>query len=226
MIDILIAVGIFLGVSVVCDVLLILADKYFAIKEDATVVAIRDCLPGANCGACGYSGCDGYAKALAEGKTVETNLCVPGGDGTACGIASILGLEAKDVVERVAYVSCNGTCDAAKQKYEYSGYNSCRIQNLFYSGEKLCPYACLGCGDCAAACPYGAISIEGGVAKVESTKCIGCGLCERQCPVNAILKTNYTAPGHKLPSRVIDTDKCVKCGLCMASCKFKAIEKK
>ncbi len=61
---------------------------------------------------------------------------------------------------------------------------------------------------------------------VDQDKCIGCGLCERQCPVGAIAKTDYTAPGHKLPSRVIDADKCIKCGLCLSSCKFKAIEKK
>ena len=76
--DILIPVGILFGISLVCAILLTLANKYFGVKEDETTQAIRDCLPGANCGACGYSGCDGYAKALAE-KTIEaTNLCVPG----------------------------------------------------------------------------------------------------------------------------------------------------
>ena len=61
---------------------------------------------------------------------------------------------------------------------------------------------------------------------IDQDKCIGCGKCAKNCPVDAIAKTDYVAPGHKLPSYAIDTAKCIKCGACMAGCKFGAISKK
>ena len=88
--DVLMALLVVGLVALAAGVLLALASHFFGIKEDETVKEIRALLPGANCGACGFAGCDEYAKALAEGRA-KTNLCVPGGDGTAAEIAKVVG---------------------------------------------------------------------------------------------------------------------------------------
>lgn len=61
--------------------------------------------------------------------------------------------------------------------------------------------------------------------KIVKDNCFGCGVCARKCPVGAITKTDYVAPGKKLPALEIDPNKCVKCGACIDGCKFKAIVK-
>lgn len=231
MLDILIPVLILCVIGAVCALLLVIAAKYFASEENEREAALRDCLPGANCGACGYSGCDGYAKALSEGKASATNLCVPGGDGTAKEIAKILGVEAEDVVEKVAYVACSGTCDAVQRKYDYHGHKTCRTANMAYSGDKFCTFACLGYGDCAAVCPQGAITVENGVARINPRKCIGCGICVRECPNGIIHLINDTTrvvvecSNHDkgAVTRKICSNGCIGCMKCQKTCPHGAI---
>lgn len=229
--EILIPVLILSAIAVLCALLLTLASIFFAVKEDERAVAIRDCLPGANCGACGFSGCDGYAKALSEGTTDQTNLCVPGGDAAARSIAEILGVEAADVVERVAYVACNGTCDADGRKFDYEGPATCKAANMNYSGDRYCTYACLGYGDCAAVCPHDAICIENGVAHVDPRRCVGCGICTRACPNHLIHLVNDTV---RVVVKCSNHDKgavtrkncsngCIGCGKCERACPSGAI---
>ncbi len=229
---ILIPVLVLFGVALFCGVILTLTDKFFGVKEDEKAVAIRECLPGANCGACGYTGCDSYAKALANGTTHATNLCIPGGSKSASEIATILGVEAEDVIEKVAYVACNGNCEAVERKYDYTGIKSCVVSNLSYSGDKTCNYSCLGYGDCVRACPQNAISIENGVAHVEPTKCIGCGICVRTCPNQVIKLINDTS---KVVVMCSNYDKgaltrkyckngCIGCMKCERNCPHGAIK--
>ena len=178
-------------IALVCAIIL----TVFAVKENEKVVAVRDCLPGANCGACGYSGCDGYAKALGEGECDNPSLCIPGGDGVAKEIGEIMGLTAGDVVEKVAYVACNGSCQPDNRKFVYDGIKSCVAANLNYSGDSMCTYACLGYGDCIAVCPRDAITInpEKCIAEIDPKKCIGCGLCAKTCPNHIIHLVNDTS---------------------------------
>ena len=71
---ILMAVILVVVIAIICSVMLVIASTVMAVPEDPKFPAIRECLPGANCGACGYAGCDGYAKALASGEATIAML--------------------------------------------------------------------------------------------------------------------------------------------------------
>ena len=229
---ILIPVLVLLGISVLCALLLTLSSAFFGVKEDERVAEIRDCLPGANCGSCGYSGCDGYAKALSEGKTDNVSLCTPGGDGVAKRIGEIMGVDAADVVEKVAYVACNGSCNPEERKYIYEGPRTCKSANMSYSGDRFCTFACLGYGDCVKVCPRNAICItEKGIAEIDPRKCIGCGLCAKACPngiihlvkdtERVVVKCNSHSKGAEV--RKYCNNGCIACKKCEKSCPSGAI---
>lgn len=166
-------------------VLLSIASKVFAVEMNPVVGNILGVLPGANCGACGFPGCEGLANAIAEGKA-PTNACPIGGNAVAQKVAAILGSEAGEVARQVAVVRCNGTCDLAKDKYKYYGIKDCRYMAQIGGGNKACSYGCLGCGTCKDVCPFDAIEMVDGVAHIIKDKCKACNKCVVICPKKII----------------------------------------
>lgn len=189
--EMLIPIGILGALGALFAGLLGVAAKAFYVEIDETEARVREVLPGANCGACGYPGCDGYAKAVAEGKA-PVNLCSVGGAPVASQIAEIKGVETGDMTRMVATVHCNGTNENTKILYNYEGINDCRTMAMLSGGScKSCQYGCQGCGTCVDVCEYDAIHIVNGVALVDEDKCVACKKCIEICPKNIISLTPY-----------------------------------
>lgn len=230
LIDVLIAFAVVVGIGLLMGVLLALVSRFFGIEESGRLKAIRACLPGVNCGACGYKGCDDYAAALAEGSA-KPNLCVPGAEDTANELGKLLGIEVEPPKDVVAFVHCNGNCEATSKKADYDGISTCRAASMLYGGPEACRFGCLGFGDCAAVCPAEAICVRDGIAHVDTTRCFGCGLCTETCPKHIISLVPQETKAAVMCSnkdkgadaRKVCKNACIGCRKCEKTCPNGAI---
>ena len=239
MTEILIAVGILGGLGLVFGLILAAASKVFYVETDPRLDKLNECLPGANCGGCGYAGCGGYAEAVLSGEA-QIGKCASGGDECAQAMAEIMGVKAQKVVRKVALVRCSGFKGVddsgketgAKRKGQYEGFQDClAASKVGGRGPLVCKYGCLGFGNCVKACKYDAIHIVDGVAKVDSEKCVGCMSCAAACPRELIVPVEFdkhvliACASHAKGAVTVRgcSAGCIGCGLCKKICPQEAI---
>jgi len=204
----------------------------FKVERDPKIDEVREALPGANCGGCGFPGCDGYAEAVATGRA-PTTKCTAGGSATAEAVSKIMGVDAarEDVV---SVLLCQGTKDVAVSKGEYVGVQTCRAAKLSTGSVKACSWGCQGFGDCVNVCKFDALAMgEDGLPHVNYDNCTGCGMCAEECPQKLFVMVPREKKGsivlcsnrNVIKANVLKTCKtgCIKCEICVKSCPEKCI---
>lgn len=215
-------IGIMLGV----------AGKFLAVPVDEREAAVRECLPGNNCGGCGFPGCDGLAKAIAC-EEAPVGQCPVASAEAKAKIGKIMGKTVEAGTRQVAFVHCSGTCDKTETKYNYFGLHDCRKLALIPGhGEMVCEYGCMGYGSCVKACRFDAIHVVNGVAVVDREKCTACGQCTKVCPNHLIelvpadavylMGCSSKEKGKKVKDACAAG--CIACGMCAKVCPAGAIE--
>ena len=215
-------IGLFLGI----------AAKKFEVEVDEKEQLVRDLLPGNNCGACGYAGCDNLAQAIAAGEA-PANACPIAKSEAYEQIADVMGTNVETKEKQVAFVKCAGTCDKTKVKYNYYGIEDCKKAALTPGkGPKQCSYGCTGFGSCVKACQFDAIHVINGVAIVDKEKCTSCSLCISQCP-NHLIELVPSNTNHFVRCNSNDKGKdvkagcsigCIGCMMCTKVCEYDAIK--
>ena len=236
---ILIAVIVLGAIGLIAALVLFVCSKKFAVHEDPRIAQVSELLPGANCGGCGFPGCAGMADALVKGAdkgSLDGLNCPVGGSATMGQVADLLGMAIANGEPKVAVVRCNGSCEHRPRIVEYGGLRSCAAMNACGAGETACGFGCLGCGDCVAACQFGAITMnpETGLPEVDEERCTACGACVKACPRNIIELRKKGPKGRRVYVSCVNRDKgpvamkacqvsCIGCGKCEKECNFAAI---
>lgn len=225
--------GVFTTLGLVFGIALGGAAERFKVASNPVVDRVRDRLPSANCGACGYAGCTAYAEAVVERADVPSNLCIPGGASVAQAVAELTGKAAGAVQDRIVVMTCHGTSAFAKNEAEYAGIPTCAAAALVFGGPRACKNGCLGLADCVRACPFDALKIgEGGIAQVIPEKCTGCGVCVTVCPKD-LFRLYPRSRRIELACKAIDKASivratcmvgCTTCRKCVSKCPAGAIE--
>ena len=218
-------IGLFFGIG------LALAAHRFKVETNPMIDEVLEVLPKANCGGCGYAGCEGYAQAVVENPDVAPNLCFPGKEAVGEKVAAITHKEMTKVENSVARLRCNRQDGHVSHKHYYIGFDSCEAANIAYGGPSKCQYACIGMGDCVKACRFQAIEMVDGMPKINALKCVGCGACARTCPKQVIEIQPADARVYvpcSSKDKVKDVKEvcevgCVGCMACIKFCPSKAI---
>lgn len=206
----------FVVFGICCGVALAYAAKRFAVKIDPKIEAVRACLPGANCGACGFAGCESYAEAVVTEPDCPPSKCAPGKGDVASKVAEITGKAPGETSEVISVLRCSRNEGGVKKKYAYVGFDTCAAANIAFGGPYECEFACVGYGDCEVACPFHAIHMVDGMPVIDPEECTGCGVCVSGCPKGVLQLVPKDAPVY-VPCSTKDKAKRVT-SVCKAGC--------
>ena len=217
-------------IGIIVAAALVFVSNRFHVEADERVTAIREALPGNNCGACGYAGCDAMSEAIASGEA-PVNACPVGGAPVADRIAEIMGVETMETERYVAFVKCRGNCDVMKRQGNYVGINDCRV--AVHAGIQVpsCDWGCYGLGSCVTVCPHDAIHVVNGVAQVNESRCVGCAMCVKTCPKKLIelvpaknrVRVQCSSRERGPVVRKVCSAGCIGCAMCVRECPAGAV---
>jgi electron transport complex protein RnfB len=224
--------ALFTVLGLVFGLALAAAAQRFQVPVNPLVERVRDRLPSANCGACGFAGCQAYAEAVVDRTDVSPSLCAPGRAPVAEAVARLTGKEMGDVLDRIVVMRCHGVSAYARDEAEYAGIETCAAASLVFGGPKACKNGCLGLGDCVRVCPFDALSLgPDGIAVVDPDKCTGCAVCVPVCPKELFqlyprsrrVELSCVARDKQSVVRATCMVGCTLCRKCVSKCPAQAI---